>query len=218
MQFTKNITPILNFNQEIRTNTSGANIGLNQIITSLDSNFDELELLTNKNLVGGGLSDENIKIAGITNISTNLLMNTVDQAGNLDVNYAGTGSYSESAKIQLLNGSFTTPTTNKKVSVFSDVGALIVSNSPDTTIAYIELQLSTSPTFTSILTQRAIYYGITGVPQFASRRQFPVHISTTLPTATTYYFRLRAWVGGVEPNLFSATFRFLDSKATYFLN
>lgn len=214
-------TPLLNFQQDINTITVGSNIGLNPIFTIIDGNFQQLRLLTNNTLAGGGLKDENIAIAGITSQSTNLTMDTVEQVGQVDT------SASTNDQVTALSFSLTTPKPNQKIffnwggrsmPIVNNISGLAISASRP----LFKIEVSNSATFSSILfsadanSNGHFYNSTLSNPDTWFFFGNPTNRSKifTATTAGTYYIRIR---GGHSGN-FVQTSRVVESFCSYIFN
>lgn len=109
MLFNKISIPLLNFAQQIVTNTVSSNIGLNNIFAVIDANLESIRNLTDSSLAGGGISDQNIRISSISSVSTNLTMDTVIQGAIVTTAMAGADN------VTAINFTITTNKPNTKI-------------------------------------------------------------------------------------------------------
>ncbi len=223
MQFNYSNIPLINFGQQVVSSTIGTNIGINNITGIIQSMFNSIRTLTDKTQVGGGIRDENIAVQGITNISTDLTMETVKQAGEINTN-AGTQEL-----VTVINTSVVTNKPNTKIHITWSGRCYPVVNSTTGEPAYsasrprFVIEISTSPTFSSILATDDV--SMTGTQHNANNTigadSWFWHGQTgtsatvfTLSTTGTYYIRLRSGHSGN----YVQTSRATSGKITYHLN
>jgi hypothetical protein len=214
-------TPLLNFNQNINTVTSGSNIGLNPIFSIIDSNLQQLKLLTNNTIFGGGIKDENVAIAGITSVSTNLTMDTINQIGQVDT------SASTNDQVVSVSTSITVFKPNQKLHIaWGGRSQPLINGTSGTPISasrpLFTIEISSVSNFSSILATASCnsnghFYGATaGTVDSWFFFGNPAQKSQvfTLATAGTYYLRVR---GGHSGN-YVQTSRVIESFITYIFN
>lgn len=129
MIFIRSAVSLLNTVQQIVTSTIGSNIGLNNIIQQLVINLDNIEIILDKTKPSGGIDDLNIRTAGITNVSTNLIMDTIKQVAEVDTATANISiipiitttvtTFKPNQKIHISIGGVSRPMNNTVVNLLS---------------------------------------------------------------------------------------------------
>jgi hypothetical protein len=192
--FTKTTVPSLIYNQKVLTGTIGSDIGINALVATDNANFAALESLLDRNAIG--LSDDNIKFAGITNASTNLISDY--QVGLLTPSLNKPNS--DGVTIYLLNGTFQCTRNFQKVNFhFGGSYEPYVAISSEDLIFDFGIQIATNSAFTGATTTIATNHGMAMSldPAFAfNRRPLYSFGQKTDTTATTYYYRMYASMGG----------------------
>lgn len=213
------LLPILNFNQEIVTSTISNNVGLNNVINIQLQNNQAIRTLTDKNITGGGLSDDNVRQMGLTNISTNLFIDSIEQVTTQSLNVLGGGSGNFSLEKVMANGTIPNVLTNKKIHfVFS--GVMRVTSAPITPVVdgTLFIQVSNLASFSSILYQREqnqelFQSSVNNQPTWATRSICTTGKYISLINQTLYY-RLMCKMSG---NATSAV-DFINGICTVFIS
>lgn len=199
-QFNKLTAPLLNYNQKINTITVASDIGLNNIFSIYDANFEDLRRLTNNTIAGGGLSDQNISNLGISNVSTNLYTDVWIQGGDIAMNVLINGAGNFAPTQILINGSLTTPVANKKVTIFSSVEWVVTDSAVSSQVAVeTRIEVSVSPTFSSILASKNIRKVVlSAANNIWTYDAISDVLLVTVPTQTVLYFRVLGLMSGNE--------------------
>lgn len=216
-------TPLLNFGQDINTTTIGSNIGLNPIFGIIDSNLQQFRTLTNPSLAGGGIRDENIAQASITNVSTNLTMDTINQVGSVNTN---SGSVENATAI--VNGITTLKPNQKILFIFGakvkPVNNQFINGSPESRMQAV-LSVSTTSVFTSVLASatgtseghfQTVNNGVVagGASNFFLGKNPNRGVVITFPSAGNYFVRLQ---GGHSGNYVNQT-EISEGYISYIMN
>ena len=205
MQFNKIVVQTLAYAQRILTSTVGTELGINQLISTINGNFDALQNLTNNTLSGGGLSDENVKVNGLTNVSTNLTEDYGEQVGGLQVSVLANGQGNFGNTVTPVNRSITTPTANKKVTVVGVTEFQVTDGAAGASVnSNIILEMSYSSAFTSLIKFKQftplILPSGNGTWTFQS---IPFLVSATCPVASQVYYRVKVGASGNETVVFN---------------
>jgi hypothetical protein len=187
------LLPNLNFNQEIVTSTISTNIGLNNIINIQQQNNQAIRTLTDKSISGGGLSDDNVRQMGLTNISTNLFIDSIEQVGNSSLSVLTNGFGNFSANLVMANGTIANVLANKKLMfVFSSTLKVTQAPTNPDVDSQLFIQVSNLVSFSSILYSREISQElfkstVNNQPNWATRSLCGTGKYINLTNQTLYY-------------------------------
>lgn len=201
MQFNKLTAPNLTTGQLINTASVGSDVGINNINAVHNSNFENLVILTNKTIIGGGLSDDNIKKASITSESTTLNTKISEQSVDMRIDTNTNGSGQFGIDRLLINDSIFVPNNNKVLNIdtYFNINVLLSPINESVAIEYI-FTFSYSPVFVSTIATKFIRLkvlkGAGNIWNFAPEYPFaPV----TIPTAGVVYYRIVGTMSGNDP-------------------
>jgi hypothetical protein len=181
---------LLNFAQRVVTITTGADIGINNILQQINANFTDIQRMFDPKIAGGGLKGENMQEATVTNRETNLDFQQFENPAFIAVNKNGNAERSV-----VLNGSITTLIPNKKV-IFLVENAYEKSTDVnlDGNIYGLGVDVDTTSAFNSPNKQfKGTMYGLGIIPESAyafHRRPLTTNVMFTFAKAGTYYFRV----------------------------
>jgi hypothetical protein len=203
--FNKIVVQTLSFAQRILTSTIGSELGINQLIATINSNYDNLDILLDKSKPGGGLSDSNITANSITNASTNMTEDFGEQVGSLQVSVLANGQNNFGNSVTPINRTITSPSPNKKVSISGVTEFQVTDGAAGGIVnALITIQMSYSPLFTGIIKQKTLSPLISAIGNGVWAFQAtPFLVSAICPTAGTIYYRVTVSASGNETVVFS---------------
>jgi hypothetical protein len=196
--FNKIQVTFLNFAQKVVTITTGADIGINNILQIIEANFDDIKRIFDPSIAGGGLKGENIQDNTITSDKVNLSVTKAVQGGNIinDVLRNGTGNFSPVYPVcnTVIN---IKGTQNKNILITSSMQHTLNASVPNN-LCNIEhlLQISKVSSFASIeatklLTTKALDNG-NGI---WTNQETMITETYNLPPGL-YYVRNQVWADG----------------------
>lgn len=207
-QFIKENLPTIAFNQIATSSTIGTNIGINQIISVVDQNLERLRTLTNKNIINGGLSDENIKTGGIGSVSTNLDGFDVEQVGVVTTSVNLNNEGPVPATKVLVNGSFTTLVPNKYVYIYGKENWRYTNSATAYSVdKNLGLEISTNPDFTGVIKAKEVKDQALSNPDAQAiwaTGSSDILVRCLLPSASTYYYRITTRASGNDTVVFES--------------
>jgi hypothetical protein len=188
----------LNFSQKVVTITTGLDIGINNILQIIESNFDDIRRLFDPSVAGGGISGQNIQDNTITSDKVKLSTIRAVQGSYIfnDINQNGQGAFSPRYTVcnTVIN---VTGTQNKDILLNSSMYH-IVKNSAGNNLCNMQhhLQISKVSNFSStvyakLLTKKVMDNG----NNVWTNDQTTITDIVNLPIGT-YYIRSEVWGDG----------------------
>jgi hypothetical protein len=195
--FNKINLTFLNFAQKVVTITTGTNIGINNILQIIEANFDDIKRMFNPAQAGGGIKGENLVNNTVTSDKVSLTNNKFVQAGSnsYQTNSGGFGPFATTSTV--CNGTFTIlGTNNKEILVNSKMSHIVGSTGTNNVVVRHLVQVSSSPSFSSIIASRLITEQllINGNNTWSEQSTY-VNETWNLPIGT-YYIRSQGSMDG----------------------
>jgi hypothetical protein len=195
--FNKIQVTFLNFAQKVVTITTGSDIGINNILQIIESNFDDIKRIFDPSIAGGGINGENINTQTISSKHTNF--DFVEQGNQNFIAINKTAQPHVEAVV--LNGAFLTTVPNKKYLVIVETAyEKADNNNLDGCLYNSAIDFSTSSSFpNSTLQTYGSIAGLGMIPEsaYGNHRRPLVHTHIiTIATAGVTYYRVRALIDG----------------------
>jgi hypothetical protein len=196
--FNKIQVTFLNFAQKVVTITTGADIGINNILQIIEANFDDIKRMLDPSIAGGGLKGENIQDNTITSDKVKLSTIKASQGAyvNNDINQNGKGAFSP--RYTVCNTVITIAGTENKDILINSNMQHTVKNSPANNLCNIQhyLEISKVSNFSSNVASRLrTVKVIDNGNGIWSNQETIINEIFNLPIGT-YYIRTEVWGDG----------------------